>query len=152
MTTRRKFLTLFFSTTAVAAAGIIPSAPAATGQVFVKDIDYAIVPDPRRFDGLSFGEALQKYIEELGQAHMFEHNDDFTRRNLRQSIGNFCTEYKSRREVEDYVVICDETNNIPAEIDQGMLRIDVYYKKTKGISYTHLNVVMQNTYANINGI
>jgi hypothetical protein len=48
---------------------------------------------------------------------------------------------QSRRGISDYRVICDETNNPPALIDNNEFRGDIFIKPTKSINFIQLNFV-----------
>jgi hypothetical protein len=141
MLSRRKFLVGSATAAAVIAAGIIPSPPAATGQVLISDNDWPWMDHP---DGQDFTKTLQKYIEEIAEQYMFRRNDAITRKSFTNSINNFCKEYKHKREIQDFIVICDDTNNLPSHIDENVWNIDVYYKKLGAKSFTCMSVMIQN--------
>ena len=72
--------------------------------------------------------------------------------NLRKTIWNECNDVLSFIEnnngLYDYVVTCDDTNNTPSTIDQGLLYVDIAIEITKGAE----EIVVRNTVYATGGI
>ena len=62
---------------------------------------------------------------------LFEPNDSFTRDRIKQLL-NDC--YR-RKGIQDYIVVCDETNNTPELIDNHQFAVDVYIKPINSTTY-----------------
>lgn len=61
-----------------------------------------------------------------------EINDADTRHKVCVNLRNVLSCLKVQRYVYDLDVICDESNNTPADIDQGMLWVDLVVQTRKG--------------------
>jgi hypothetical protein len=48
----------------------------------------------------------------------------------------------SRRGCYDYMVVCDDTNNTPEDIDNYRLNVDLYIKPTKAIEFIHFTTII----------
>ncbi len=59
-----------------------------------------------------------------------EFNDTFTRNRIVSMIKPFLGSVKAGRGIQDYLVICDESNNTPDIISRNYLVVDVYIKPT----------------------
>lgn len=88
---------------------------------------------------------IENAIAEALENFLFELNDEFTRRLVRAMIESYMEDIKSRRGVYDYLVVCDESNNSPVDIDNYRLNVDLYVKPTKAIEYIHFRTVITPT-------
>jgi len=68
---------------------------------------------------------IKQNLKTVLMTHMFEENDTLTRGQIEASVEFFLSGLMTKSSIDDFVVICDETNNPPSEIDQGNLNIDV---------------------------
>ena len=84
---------------------------------------------------------LEKAIANAAENLLFEFNDDFTRLNFVSIIEPFLRDVQARRGIEDFRVICDETNNTPDVIDNNEFRADIFIKPNKVINYVTLQFV-----------
>jgi hypothetical protein len=76
---------------------------------------------------------------------MFEFNDEFTRAEFVNIIEPFLREIKGRRGITDFRVVCDETNNTAAVIDNNQFIASVFIKPARSINYVSLNFVAVRT-------
>ena len=56
---------------------------------------------------------IEKALERYSRQILFQQNDEFTRTQWRSNVGPFLNSVLQRRGIEDYRVVCDETNNTP---------------------------------------
>ncbi len=123
---RRSFFAGLGATFAVATTGFIPTVATAT----VPAVDPSII------------EIVQKAIKTAFEQHLFEANDEWTRRSITQSISGYLNEIKNTNKLYDFAAICDYSNN-PAElIHQNEVHVDVYVKPTKSIDFLLFNSVV----------
>lgn len=59
-----------------------------------------------------------------------EFNDTFTRNRIVSMIKPFLATVKAGRGIQDYLVVCDTTNNTPDIISRNELVVDIYIKPT----------------------
>jgi hypothetical protein len=84
---------------------------------------------------------IEKTIARLGQASLFEFNDEFTRSQFRNAVDPYLRDVKSRRGVVDYRITCDTTNNTDAVINSNSFVGDIYVMPALSINYIQLNFV-----------
>ena len=61
---------------------------------------------------------------------VFEPNDEFTRNQITQLITSFLRPIQDKRGLQSFEVVSDSRNNKPADIDAGILNVDVYLTPT----------------------
>lgn len=72
---------------------------------------------------------------------MFEFNDEFTQAQFRNMVEPFLRDVKGRRGIEDFRVICDDTNNT-GEVKQRKEFVgDIYIKPNYAIRNIQLNFI-----------
>ena len=76
---------------------------------------------------------------------MFEFNDPLTRSGFVNTIEPFLRDVQSKRGIQDYRIICDETNNTAAIIDNNEFIADIYIKPNRSINYIGLTFVATRT-------
>lgn len=106
--------------------------------------DKTMLARPSSFDRINVRRLfiiLEKAIANAAQNLLFEFNDDFTRLNFVSIIEPFLRDIQGRRGIEEFRVICDQTNNTPAVINRNEFRGDIFVKPTKSINFIGLNFV-----------
>ena len=88
---------------------------------------------------------LEKAIAAAARDQLFEFNDEITRTNFVNIIEPFLRDVQAKRGIFDYVVICDETNNTAAVIDNNEFVADVYVKPNRSINFIGLTFVATRT-------
>jgi phage tail sheath protein FI len=88
---------------------------------------------------------LEDAIAAAAKDQLFEFNDEITRTNFVNIIEPFLRDVQSKRGIFDYVVICDETNNTAAIIDNNEFVADIYIKPTRSINFIGLTFVATRT-------
>jgi len=88
---------------------------------------------------------LENEISQAAKDALFEFNDELTRTNFVNTIEPFLRDVQAKRGIFDYVVICDETNNTAAVIDNNEFVADIYIKPARSINFIGLNFVATKT-------
>ena len=88
---------------------------------------------------------LEYAISQAAKDALFEFNDEITRTNFVNTIEPFLRDVQAKRGIFDYVVICDETNNTAAVIDNNEFVADIYIKPARSINFIGLNFIATKT-------
>ena len=88
---------------------------------------------------------LEDAISAAAKDQLFEFNDEVTRTNFVNIIEPFLRDVQAKRGVTDYVVICDETNNTAAIIDNNEFVADIFIKPARSINFIGLTFVATRT-------
>ena len=88
---------------------------------------------------------LEDAISAAAKDFLFEFNDEITRTNFVNIVEPFLRDVQSKRGIFDYVVICDETNNTAAVIDNNEFVADIYIKPARSINFIGLTFVATRT-------
>jgi len=88
---------------------------------------------------------LEEAISAAARDQLFEFNDEITRTNFVNIVEPFLRDVQSKRGIFDYVVICDETNNTAAVIDNNEFVADIYIKPNRSINFIGLTFVATRT-------
>ena len=88
---------------------------------------------------------LEQAIAAAARDQLFEFNDEITRTNFVNIIEPFLRDVQSKRGIFDYVVVCDETNNTAAVIDNNEFVADIFIKPNRSINFIGLTFVATRT-------
>ena len=88
---------------------------------------------------------LEDAIAAAAKDQLFEFNDEITRANFVNIVEPFLRDVQAKRGIQDFVVICDETNNTAAIIDSNEFVADIYVKPARSINFIGLNFVATRT-------
>jgi phage tail sheath protein FI len=88
---------------------------------------------------------LEKAISQSARFSLFEFNDEFTRSQFKNLVVPYLRDVQARRGVQDFLVVCDTTNNTPERIDRGEFWGDIYIKPNRSINFIQLNFVAVRT-------
>ena len=91
---------------------------------------------------------LENAISAAARDQLFEFNDEITRTNFVNIVEPFLRDVQSKRGIFDFVVICDQTNNTPAVIDNNEFVADIYIKPAKSINFIGLTFIATRTGVN----
>lgn len=91
-----------------------------------------------RVNVVSLFNHLERSLGRMSKYSLFEFNDSFTRNYLVSIIKPFLAQVKAGRGIQDYLVICDASNNPASVIAANQLVIDVYIKPTYVAEFIHL--------------
>ena len=88
---------------------------------------------------------LETAISAAAKDQLFEFNDEITRTNFVNIVEPFLRDVQAKRGIFDYVVVCDETNNTAAVIDNNEFIADIYIKPARSINFIGLTFVATRT-------
>jgi hypothetical protein len=88
---------------------------------------------------------LEDAISQAAKDQLFEFNDSLTRTNFVNTIEPFLRDVQAKRGIFDYLVVCDETNNTAAVIDNNQFIADIYIKPARSINFIGLNFIATKT-------
>ena len=88
---------------------------------------------------------LEDAISAAARDQLFEFNDEITRTNFVNIVEPFLRDVQSKRGIFDYVVVCDETNNTAAIIDNNEFIADIFIKPARSINFIGLTFVATRT-------
>ena len=88
---------------------------------------------------------LEQAIAAAARDQLFEFNDEITRTNFVNIVEPFLRDVQSKRGIFDYVVVCDETNNTAAVIDNNEFVADIFIKPNRSINFIGLTFVATRT-------
>jgi len=88
---------------------------------------------------------LEDAISAAAKDQLFEFNDVITRTNFVNIVEPFLRDIQAKRGISDYVVICDETNNTAAVIDNNEFVADIFIKPARSINFIGLTFVATRT-------
>ena len=88
---------------------------------------------------------LEDGIAAAAKDQLFEFNDEITRANFVNIVEPFLRDVQSKRGIQDYVVVCDETNNTAAVIDNNEFIADIFVKPARSINFIGLTFVATRT-------
>jgi hypothetical protein len=95
---------------------------------------------------------VENAISNAAKDVLFEFNDEITRTNFVNTIEPFLRDVQAKRGIQDYIVICDETNNTAAVIDNNEFIADVYIKPARSINFVGLTFIATKTGVNFEEI
>jgi len=84
---------------------------------------------------------VEQSLETAANDQLFELNDAETRSNFINIVEPFLTDIQSQRGIEDFRVICDETNNTPDIVDNNEFRADIFIQPARSINFVTLTFV-----------
>jgi len=88
---------------------------------------------------------LENAISAAARDQLFEFNDEITRTNFVNIVEPFLRDVQAKRGVYDFRVICDETNNTAAIIDNNEFVADIFIKPARSINFIGLTFVATRT-------
>ena len=110
--------------------------------------DKTLLTKPSAFDRINVRRlfiVLEKAISTAAKYSLFEFNDDFTRAQFRNLVVPYLRDVKGRRGINDFIVVCDRTNNTGEVIDRNEFVGDIYIKPARSINFIKLNFVAVRT-------
>ena len=88
---------------------------------------------------------MRRQLDLMSKPFIFEPNDELTRNEIKGVIESFCNELMAKRALNDYLVVCDESNNTAARIDRNELYVDVAIEPVKALEFIYIPVRLKNT-------
>ena len=74
-----------------------------------------------------------------------EFNDNFTRNRIVSMMKPYLSSVQAGRGIQDFLVICDTSNNTPDVISRNQLVVDIYIKPTYVSEFVHLKFTNAGT-------
>lgn len=90
---------------------------------------------------------IEKSVAAALRFTLFELNNEMTRLQVSQQVGQFMESIKSRGGVYDYKVVCDGSNNTASVIDNEELHVDIYLKPARSAEFIQLQTIITRTSA-----
>jgi hypothetical protein len=84
---------------------------------------------------------IERALAKMSKYQVFEFNDVFTRNKIISIINPYLETVKSDRGIQDFMVICDTTNNTPDIISRNQLIVDIYIKPTYVAEFINLRFI-----------
>lgn len=84
---------------------------------------------------------VQKVIKKMARSRLFEFNDTYTRETFRSTVNSYLQSVKNRRGIENFKVICDETNNPEDIVNASGFVADIWIQPAMSINYIQLNFI-----------
>ena len=88
---------------------------------------------------------IEDAIEAAAKDQLFEFNDEITRTNFVNIVEPFLRDVQAKRGIQDFRVVCDETNNTAAVIDNNEFVADIFIKPARSINFIGLTFVATRT-------
>jgi len=88
---------------------------------------------------------MRRQLDLMAKPFIFEPNDQLTRNEIKGVIESFCNELMAKRALNDYLVVCDESNNTAARIDRSELYVDIAIEPIKAVEFIYIPVRLKNT-------
>lgn len=85
---------------------------------------------------------LEKSISDFLITAVFDPNDAMLRASLTAEVDSFLGPIRSARGLDNYQVVCNDSNNPPSSVANGDLILDVYVDPTVHTKRIHLNAVI----------
>jgi phage tail sheath protein FI len=85
---------------------------------------------------------IEPGIQNALESFLFELNDTATRNLAVAMIESYMAGIQARRGVSEYLVVCDESNNTPSDIDNYRMNVDVFVRPNKAVEFIPLRVVI----------
>ena len=84
---------------------------------------------------------IERALAKMSKHQIFEFNDVFTRNKIISIINPYLETVKSDRGIQDFMVVCDTTNNTPDIISRNQLIVDIYIKPTYVAEFINLRFI-----------
>jgi hypothetical protein len=88
---------------------------------------------------------LERALSKMAKYQVMEFNDTFTRNRITSMIKPFLSGVQAGRGIQDFLVVCDTSNNTPDVISRNQLIVDVYVKPTYVAEFIHLKFTNAGT-------
>lgn len=95
---------------------------------------------------------LQRTIGESADNVLFEQNDATTRTNFVNLVTPYLRSVQSRRGIDSFRVICDETNNPESVVNANEFICDIFIQPVRSVNFIQLNFISSRGEATFNEI
>jgi hypothetical protein len=94
---------------------------------------------------------LRRQLSVLAKPYLFEPNDTQTRNEIRGAVQSLLLELVGQRALNDFIVVCDTTNNTRSRIDRNELYVDIAIEPVKAVEFIYIPLRILNTGAIASG-
>jgi phage tail sheath protein FI len=94
---------------------------------------------------------LRRQLEIAVKPYLFEPNDAQTRNEVKNAVESILVELVGQRALNDFIVVCDSSNNTPARIDRSELWVDIAIEPVKAVEFIYIPLRLLNTGAIASG-
>jgi len=119
-----------------------------SGQGTVMWGQKTLLDKPSSFDRVNVRglfNTLERSLSKMAKYQVMEFNDNFTRNRIISMIKPFLGSVQAGRGIQDFLVICDTSNNTADVISRNQLVVDVYIKPTYVAEFIHLKFTNAGT-------
>jgi hypothetical protein len=92
---------------------------------------------------------MRYHLDKIVKPFLFQPNDGQTRDAARLTVERFLVGLVGLRAVEDFAVLCDESNNTPERRNRNELWIDVIVKPMKAVEFIYVPVRIRDSGASL---
>jgi hypothetical protein len=89
--------------------------------------------------------SLERSVEQSIRYFVFEPNTEFVRSRIVSTLSPAFAYAKNTEGLYDYLIVCDERNNTPENIDNGEIVVDIYIKPVKSAEFILVNFIATRT-------
>jgi len=110
--------------------------------------DKTALASPSAFDRINVRRLflnIEKRVEGLAKAVLFEINDETTRSSFLASINGYLNEISAQQGITDFLVVCDGTNNTADVIDRNEFVAELFIKPARSINYVTVTFTATRT-------
>ena len=118
------------------------------GQGAVLFGDKTALSSPSAFDRINVRRLflnIEKRVESLAKSVLFELNDETTRSSFSSVIGSYLNSIEAVGGLQDFLVVCDETNNTAEIIDRNEFVAELFIKPARSINYVTVTLTATRT-------
>lgn len=88
---------------------------------------------------------MERALSKMAKYQVMEFNDNFTRNRIVSMIKPYLSSVQAGRGIQDFLVICDESNNTADVISRNQLVVDIYIKPTYVAEFIQLRFTNAGT-------
>lgn len=88
---------------------------------------------------------MERALSKMAKYQVMEFNDNFTRNRIVSMVKPYLSSVQAGRGIQDFLVICDESNNTPDVISRNQLVVDIYIKPTYVAEFIQLRFTNAGT-------
>lgn len=92
---------------------------------------------------------LKRKLRRAAEQFVFEFNDEITRENVRMVFNEFLNFVQNNRGLQEFLVVCDESNNPPIVLDNSEMYIDIYIKPPAVAEFINLRFFITRSGVNL---
>ena len=92
---------------------------------------------------------IETVLRDAARFHLFENNTAYERLQVEMQFGTFLQQILAAEGIQQYKVVCDETNNTPGVINSNQMVIDIYIWPSYTAEVIHLNTYVMATGATV---